>query len=82
MQEGRGSLGRGKGWEERCGDKSPAWSSQDLGSTVHDHMAVKQNFTLVYFVHPKQQCTVETRNVMELAAHAEMDQLSTVDKAS
>jgi len=45
-------------------------------------MAVKQNFTLVYFVHPKQQCTVETRNVMELAAHAEMDQLSTVDTAS
>jgi len=32
MQEGRGSLGMGKkGGKRSGGDKSPAWSSQDLG---------------------------------------------------
>jgi len=32
---GRGSLGRGKkAAKGNGGDKSPAWSSQDLGSTV------------------------------------------------
>jgi len=34
MREERGSLGRGKGGKREEGDKSPAWSSQDLGSTV------------------------------------------------
>ena len=34
-REGKGSLGRGKkGGKENGGDKSPAWSSQDLGSTA------------------------------------------------
>ena len=31
---GKGGLGRGKIGGKR-GDKSPAWSSQDLGSTVY-----------------------------------------------
>ena len=42
-REGRGSLGRGKkGGKGNGGDKSPAWSSQDLGST-EDNIRTKNN---------------------------------------
>ena len=40
MWDGRGSLGRGKGGKGKGGDKSPAWSSQDLGSTLGLHVAI------------------------------------------
>jgi len=36
----RGSLGSGKGGKGKGGDKSPAWSSQDLGSTLGLHVAI------------------------------------------
>ena len=51
-REGRGSLGRGKkGGKGNGGDKSPAWSSQDLGSTEtitlklvrHNASGIRQN---------------------------------------